>query len=363
MRFIVIVRSTTRRLAKALALLVVLSALICAPLLGAAGASYATASAAKAALPCDIYQSAGTPCVAAHSTVRALYASYNGPLYQVQRASDRRTANIGVLSAGGYANAAAQDSFCVRTQCTITRIFDQSPRHNDLTIEGRGGAGVADHGAVANALPLTAAGHRVYGLDVTGHVGYRDDATTGVARNGQPESMYMVAAGTHYNNQCCFDYGNAETNNRDTGNGHMDALNLGTWCQNAPCYGKGPWVQADMENGLYMSNKGGSLNPSYTGNREPYVTAMLENNGQNHFALRYGNAQTGPLTVEYSGPEPNRPGYSPMHQEGAVVLGTGGDNSNGSIGSFFEGVMTAGVPSSSADAAVQANITSAGYGR
>ena len=38
--------------------------------------------------PCDIYGAAGTPCVAAHSTTRALYASYNGPLYQVKRPSD-----------------------------------------------------------------------------------------------------------------------------------------------------------------------------------------------------------------------------------------------------------------------------------
>ena len=38
--------------------------------------------------PCDIYGAAHTPCVAAHSTTRALYASYNGPLYQVKRLSD-----------------------------------------------------------------------------------------------------------------------------------------------------------------------------------------------------------------------------------------------------------------------------------
>ena len=35
--------------------------------------------------PCDIYAAGGTPCVAAHSTVRALYGSYNGTLYQVRR--------------------------------------------------------------------------------------------------------------------------------------------------------------------------------------------------------------------------------------------------------------------------------------
>jgi hypothetical protein len=31
--------------------------------------------------PCDIYAAAGNPCVAAHSTTRALSASYNGLLY------------------------------------------------------------------------------------------------------------------------------------------------------------------------------------------------------------------------------------------------------------------------------------------
>ena len=38
--------------------------------------------------PCDIYAAGGTPCVAAHSTVRALFGSYNGNPYQVRRSSD-----------------------------------------------------------------------------------------------------------------------------------------------------------------------------------------------------------------------------------------------------------------------------------
>lgn len=49
-----------------------------------------------------------------------------------------------------------------------------------------------------------------------------------------------------------------------------------------------------------------------------------------------------------------------MHQEGAIILGVGGDNSNSSAGDFFEGVMTAGYPTDAADNAVQANITSVG---
>ncbi len=36
---------------------------------------------------CDILEQAGSPCIAAHSTTRALFASYKGPLYAVQRSN------------------------------------------------------------------------------------------------------------------------------------------------------------------------------------------------------------------------------------------------------------------------------------
>src|SRR3954468_11141745 len=75
--------------------------------------------------PCDLYAAASTPCVAAHSTTRALYAAYDGPLYQIKRQSDGAVKDIGVVppsgsDAGGYADAAAQDAFCSDTICLIT---------------------------------------------------------------------------------------------------------------------------------------------------------------------------------------------------------------------------------------------------
>jgi hypothetical protein len=106
-------------------------------------------------LSCDEYAYYGTPCAASYSMDRALYAYYDGPLYQVRRASDGAPADIGLLSAGGYVNASEQDSFCADTTCTVTKIYDQSPEWNDLTIEQGGGANhAADHGAVADALPV-----------------------------------------------------------------------------------------------------------------------------------------------------------------------------------------------------------------
>ena len=327
--------------------------------LGAVTAGGSTAQAAATPLPCDIYASYATPCVAAHSTVRALYASYDGPLYQVERLSDSGTEDIYPLSAGGYANAAAQNSFCAGTTCFITELFDQSGHGNNLTVEGAGGNGAADHAAIATALPAVAGGHQVYGLSVQAGVGYRDDATTAVPTGSTGQGAYMVASGTHVDGLCCFDYGNAETNNDDNGNGHMEAINFGTECWFTPCTGSGPWVQADLENGLFAGGNG--ANTGNDGNSSTFVTALLKSNDTTTYEIKGGNAQSGGLSTWYSGALPDLGGYAPMHLEGAIVLGTGGDDSNGSDGSFFEGVMTSGEPSDAADNAVQADVVSVGY--
>ena len=65
------------------------------------------------------------------------------------------------------------------------------------------------------------------------------------------------------------------------------------------------------------------------------------------FALKGGNAQSGPLTTMYDGARPN--GYSTMKKQGAIILGMGGDNTDGA--------------QSASDDAVQANIVAAGYGK
>jgi hypothetical protein len=92
----------------------------------------AAAAAAAAPGPCDILGAAGNPCVAAHSTTRALYSAYAGPLYNVTRASDGASANISVLSPGGFANASAHEAFCAALDCVISNVFDQSPLGNHL---------------------------------------------------------------------------------------------------------------------------------------------------------------------------------------------------------------------------------------
>ncbi|MFC1418993.1 alpha-L-arabinofuranosidase B [Streptacidiphilus cavernicola] len=320
----------------------------------------ATTSTAATQQPCDIYAAGNTPCVAAHSTTRALYAAYNGSLYQVRRASDNTTKDIGVLSAGGYANAAAQDSFCAGTTCVITVVYDQSGRGNNLTQAPAGGAaGGPDNLASATAAPTTLNGHEAYGVYVAAGTGYRNDHTSGIATGDQAEGMYAVLDGTHYNGGCCFDYGNAETSNNDTGNGHMEAIyfgNIKVWGYGS---GNGPWVMADLENGLFSgANQGLNANDPTVNDR--YLTAMVKGE-PNQWAIRAGNAQSGGLSTFYSGARPNVSGYNPMHKEGAIILGIGGDNSKGSAGTFYEGVMTSGYPSDATENAVQANVNAAGY--
>jgi hypothetical protein len=308
--------------------------------------------------PCDIYAAAGTPCVAAHSTTRALYGAYTGPIYQVRRASDGTYVSIHPISAGGVANAATQNSFCSGTTCVITRIYDQSGHGNDLVQAPAGGAaGGPDNLASATAAPIHVGGHAVWGLYVAPGTGYRDDHTSGIATGNNSEGEYAIFDGTHFNGGCCFDYGNAETSNNDTGAGHMEAIyfgNIKVWGFGS---GNGPWIMADMENGLF-SGVNPHLNSGDPTINHRFTTAMIEG-GANQWAILGGNAASGGISTFFSGVRPS--GYNPMHKEGAIILGIGGDNSKGAAGTFYEGVMTAGYPSASAEAAVQANIVAAGY--
>jgi non-reducing end alpha-L-arabinofuranosidase len=327
----------------------------------AVGTSVVPDAQAATTGPCDIYASGGTPCVAAHSTTRALYGAYNGSLYQVRRSSDNATRDIGVLSAGGTANAATQDSFCAGTTCLITVIYDQSGRGNHLTQAPPGGfqgpaPGGYDNLAVATAAPVTVGGQKAYGVYISPGTGYRNNRTNGVATGDQPEGIYAVVDGVHYNNWCCFDYGNAQTTNLATEPAIMETVYFGADRQWGYGDGSGPWVMADLEWGLFSGVNAG-YNPNPPVNHR-FVTAIVKGES-NHWAIRSGNAQSGGLSTVYDGRRPN--GYHPMKKQGAILLGIGGDNSISGAGTFYEGVLTSGYPSNATEEAVQANITAAQY--
>ncbi|HEY3760776.1 MAG TPA: arabinofuranosidase catalytic domain-containing protein [Verrucomicrobiae bacterium] len=326
--------------------------------------------------PCDIYAAAKTPCVAAHSTTRALYASYNGPLYQVMRQSDGKTLDIGVVQpitspvpdAGGYADAAAQDAFCANTYCWITTIYDQSGNGNNLTQPPRGGfsgpaLGGFDNVPVADWAPITIMDHKVYGVFIAPGMGLREDDAKGTAVDDQAEGQYWVVNGQHFNSGCCFDYGNAETDSHDDGSGTMETAYFGdatSWYHGpAP----GPWVMTDQENNLVgcVNQDGTKYCGSLPNMTSRFVTGIAKGKAH-HWTSMGGDAQNGALKVMFDGPRVNAT-YDPMRKQGAILLGNGGDNSNGSQGTFYEGAMTAAgtFPSDATDQQVQANIVAARY--
>jgi hypothetical protein len=317
--------------------------------------------------PCDIYEEGGTPCVAAHSTVRALYSTYNGPLYQVRRSSDNALLDVSVLSVGGFANAVMQDTFLKNGKGTISKIYDQSPNGNDLIKAPKGG--FLHNGGLeadAKAAEKKINGHPVYGVRTTsswdneaGAVGYRNNATKGIAVGNQPEGMYMVCDGKDYNEWCCFDYGNAQTDMVADAEAIMETVYFGKSTQWGHGAGTtGPWVMADLEWGLFAGSA--LVNDQNTPISANYVTGMVKGDSTNLYSIRAGDAQSGKLKTMHSGKRPN--GYYPMKKEGAIVLGLGGDNSHTGMGIFFEGAMTKGYPSDATEDAIQANIVTAGYG-
>ena len=324
--------------------------------------------------PCDIYAAAGNPCVAAHSSTRALYASYNGPLYQVMRQSDRKTLDIGLVKPGegdpgGYADAAAQDAFCANTICWITTLYDQSGKGNHLSQVPPGTFKGPDKGAfntlpIADMAPVTISGHKAYGVYIMPGMGLRNNNATDIAINDEPEGIYYVINGKHFDSGCCFDYGNSSTNGKAVGTGTMETTYFGTATAWGSGDGPGPWIMADMEAGLFSGYNAKKNAGSPTIDSWRFVTAVVDGGGGNKWDLRGGNAQKGGLTTFYSGVRPGTPNsnaYFPMHKQGGILLGTGGDNGNGSSGTFYEGVMTTGYPTEATTDAVQVNIVAAKY--
>ncbi len=147
----------------------------------------------------------------------------------------------------------------------------------------------------ATSESLTLSGHKAYSLYINPGNSYWVDASkTGIALGSQPEGMYMVTSGKHFNGGCCFDYGNSETDRKADGSGAMDALNLSSITAWGTGAGSGPWVMADLEYGVFAQNNT-SKNQNDPTQTSTYVTAVLKNNGTTEFALRGGDATTGNL--------------------------------------------------------------------
>lgn len=329
--------------------------------------------------PCDIYEADGAPCVGAYSTVRRIYSAYDGPLYQVRSNSNPENTGSGGethdvgMTPEGYADADAADAACGGTTCTVSLLYDQSGRGNHLPV-AKGGlsnggqfAALDDFESIADEEEQMVGGHRVYPLYMEARQGYRlTHEGEGVPLRTEPQALYLLADGTHYGTACCWDFGNVSPD--PTRYGVMNTLLFGTafWGRGA---GNGPWFMADFEAGVWAggSNPGdpgwGALNDTAPPNENnpslpvPHAVGFLKTDPQ-IWSLRMADVAGDSVTTAYVGDLPKA-----MNNEGAIVIGVGGDNSNNSWGTFFEGAVMAGFPSDEAEEAVLQNIKAAGYGQ
>jgi hypothetical protein len=316
--------------------------------------------------PCDIYAAASpaTPCAAAYSTTRSLSSKYTGPLYQVRKGGNKlgtggTPQDIGQI-AGGFADSAAQDAFCGTDTCTFSILYDQSGKKNDMKVAPAGcytgTASEADYESNAKQKSVQLGGHKVYALYMAAHEGYRNNTPTGTPKGSDAQGVYEVADGTHAGAACCWDFGIASTDNCNQGT--MTAMFFGTgyW---GTGQGDGPWFMADLEGGVWAGGNGASdaANSKLPASNVPFAFGILKT-APGNYAIRVGNAQSGTLTTANDGALPKS-----LNTPGGLILGIGGDNSNSSFGTYFEGAITTGRPSDETDALVLANVQAAGYGK
>jgi non-reducing end alpha-L-arabinofuranosidase len=123
------------------------------------------------------------------------------------------------------------------------------------------------------------------------------------------------------------------------------------------------WFSCDYEAIISPSNKkiDESIPPI---NIKKFATFILKGYEGDHIALKFGDAQQGELKTQWDGTrvkDGNQKG-SPMHKQGSIILGTGGDGSFYSTGVWFEGAMTMGCSEAkTVDDAIQANIVAAKF--
>ena len=156
----------------------------------AAGGSGGAGGSPGGTRPCDIYAAANNTCVAAHSTVRALFSAYSGNLYQVKRAG-RHDQGHSRQEPGRLRGLRSAGVVLQGSTCTIWRVYDQSGHGNfleaqtpDSTVGGRQGQTAAN----AAAESLNVGGNKVYSLYTRPSQAYwRDGSQSGMPLGAEPQ--------------------------------------------------------------------------------------------------------------------------------------------------------------------------------
>jgi hypothetical protein len=106
-------------------------------------------------------------------------------------------------SAWSVTAASPPSSYPPLADCVVHKIYDQSGNSNHLLPATPAINNPAfDNPVNATRHPITIRGHKVFGAMFETGMGYRAQNTTGIARNNDPETLYMVTSGTYFNGEC-----------------------------------------------------------------------------------------------------------------------------------------------------------------
>jgi hypothetical protein len=327
---------------------------------------------------------------------RAMFASYTGPLFKAQRASDKQEKDIGIVTATGLVDLAALSTFCSGTTCKVATLYDQSGNGNDMWKGDTSANAPMDGGEapklcqlldieywqMSDGTKIPIALGRGWGAGEewtrTSQCLRNRDKTKNMPTGASPQTTYGIFHGKYVNPGCCFNYGNTGKKIHYTGPGTLSALNFSKVSYWSKGTGNGPWVVVDWETGVYAGNiakcnsgaaagttaygctaTGENPNPTVT---YDIVTALFKHDGTAHWQGKNGNAKSGTLAVSFDLPTLPKGGYSPLKQEGGLGLGEGGAGDAGGSGGFSEGAVMAGETSNATDDAIQKSIVSV-YGK
>ena len=247
-------------------------------------------------------RTAGNPCVAAHSTVRALFGAYSGKLYQVRNAAGT-TKDILHADAGRLRRRRARKTRSVPARtCVITVVYDQSGKGNDLWYQGstmvpgstssqpvEGDQRIADAQRSQGLLALHQPRQQLLGRRLEVRASPLGSGSRRAVHGDQRQALEQRVL-----------LRLRKQRDRSKG-GRLPA----PWTPSTSAAlatlghrerGAGPWVMADLEYGVFTAASAPATrtrtDPTQT---STYVTAILKNNGTTEFALRGGDATTGSL--------------------------------------------------------------------
>jgi hypothetical protein len=189
----------------------------------------------------------------------------------------------------------------------------------------------------------------------------------GVPLGTTAQAIHELVDGTHSDSACCWDFGNVSPDPTRYGVMNPRFFGVACWGRGA---GSGPRFMAQLEAGVWAggTNPGdpgwGALdtnappNESNPSSRVQCVLGFLKTNPTT-WSLRMADAQTASsVTTAYAGGLPKE-----WSNEAGIVLGVGGDNSNSSWGTFYEGAILSGFPGDDVEVAILQNNKDAGYGQ